>query len=119
MPDCGKVKRGIAAPCDPAVGGLKTQLVQIRYADIASVVRDATNPKLVKITLAQGAKGFLFEGLGESNVGRAKLVPTKFGSPLYTHEVDLIGFDISPDATTTVEALAKDKTVSVVPDNNG
>jgi hypothetical protein len=117
--NCGQLKKGIAAPCEPAAGGLQTDLVQIRKADIASVVRDALNPKLVSISLKPGKKGFLFQGLGESNVGRAKLTPTKFGSPTYTHEVDLVAFTSDPADYATAEDLAKDSTVSVVADNNG
>jgi hypothetical protein len=116
---CGQLKKGVAAPCDPAVGGLQTTLVQIRKDDIASVVRDALNPKLVLITMKTGKKGFVFQGLGESTNARAKLVPTKFGSPIYTHEVDLVAFTSDPADYATCEDLAKDTTVSVVPDNNG
>ena len=119
MPDCGKTKRGIAAPCEPSVGGLQTKLVQLRKDDIASAVRDATNPKLVTISMKTGKKGFLFEGLGESNVARAKMTPSKYGSPNYTHEVDLVAFTSDPLDYATAEDLAKDKTVSVVRDNNG
>ena len=118
MPDCGKVKRGIAAPCEPAVAGLKTQLVVVRYDDIASVVRDATNPKLVNLTLKTGKKGFLFEGLGDSNAARVKYAQGKY-TGIYTHEVDLVSFGLGPEDTATVETLAKDRVVTVVPDNNG
>lgn len=120
MADCGKLKKGIAAPCDTPSGGLQTQLVQIRKADIAGVVRNAANPKLVTITLKSGAKGFLFEGLGESNAARAKLTPGgKYGLPTYTHEVDLVAFTSAAADYSTAEDLAKDTTVSVVKDNNG
>ena len=118
MPDCGKLKKGVAAPCEPAVAGLKTQLVAIRFDDIASLVRDATNPKLVTITLKSGKKGFLFEGLGDSNAARAKFAPGKYTGS-YTHEVDLVAFGVGPEDTGTVQDLAKDRVVTVVPDNNG
>jgi hypothetical protein len=119
MPDCGKTKRGIPAPCETPVGGLQTTLVQLRKAEIASVVRNALNPKLVTITMKAGTKGFVFEGLGESNQARAKMTPSKFGSPIYTHEVDMVAFTSDPADYATAEDLAKDKTVSVVKDNNG
>lgn len=119
MADCGKVKRGIPAPCETPSGGLQTQLVQLRKAEIAGAVRNALNPKLVTITMQAGKKGFMFEGMGESNNARAKLVPTKYGSPNYTHEVDLVAFTSDPADYATVEDLAKDSTVSVVRDNNG
>jgi hypothetical protein len=119
MADCGKVKRGIPAPCETPSGGLQTQLVQIRKADIAGAVRNALNPKLVTITMKPTAKGYMFEGMGESNNARAKLVPTKYGSPNYTHEVDMVAFTSNPADYATVEDLAKDSTVSVVKDNNG
>jgi hypothetical protein len=73
----------------------------------------------VTISLKAGAKGFLFQGMGESNNARAKLVPTKYGSPNYTHEVDLVAFTSASADYATVEDLAKDSTVSVVKDNNG
>ncbi|MDJ0367382.1 hypothetical protein QMK33_19715 [Hymenobacter sp. H14-R3] len=117
--DCGKLKRGIAAGCEPATGGLQTTLVQLRKADIASYVRNALNPKLVTITMKQGTKGYVFEGLGESNVARAKMTPSKYGSPTYAHEVDMVAFTAAPADYATAEDLAKDKTVSVVRDNNG
>jgi len=117
--NCGQLKRGIAAPCETPAGGLQTTLVQVRKDDIASVVRDATNPKLVSITLKAGKKGFPFVGMGESNNARAKLTPTKYGSPNYTHEVDMVAFTSSPEDYATVEDLAKDTTVSFVKDNNG
>lgn len=119
MPDCGKTKRGIPAPCETPVGGLQTKLVQLRKDDIASFVRNALNPKLVSITMKTGKKGFLFEGMGESNNARAKFGTTKYGSPTYTHEVDLVAFSSTPQDYGTAEDLAKDKTVSVVRDNNG
>jgi hypothetical protein len=119
MADCGKVKRGIPAPCETPSAGLQTKLVQIRKDDIAAVVRNATNPKLVTITMKAGKKGYLFEGMGESNNARAKLTPTKYGSPNYTHEVDLVAFTSDSADYATVEDLAKDSTVSVVKDNNG
>jgi hypothetical protein len=117
--NCGQLSRGIAAPCEPTTGGLQTDLVQIRKADIASFVRNALNPKLVSISLKPGAKGFLFQGLGESNAARAKFTPTKFGQGIYTHEVDLVAFTADPADYATAEDLAKDSTVSVVADNNG
>jgi hypothetical protein len=119
MPDCGKTKRGIPAPCETPVGGLQTKLVQVRKDDILSATRDASNRKLVNLKLKAGAKGYLFEGMGESNNARAKFGKTKFGSPTYTHEVDLVAFSSSPEDYETAEDLAKDKTVSVVRDNNG
>jgi hypothetical protein len=119
MPDCGKLKKGIPAPCETPSGGLQTQLVQLRKDDIASYVRNALNPKLVTITMKTGKKGYLFEGMGESNNARAKLTPTKYGSPNYTHEVDAVAFTSTPEDYATVEDLAKDTTVSVVRDNNG
>lgn len=118
MADCGKVKRGMAAPCEPAAAGLKTQLVLIRFDDIASITTDASNPKLKVINLKSGAKGFLFEGLGDSNAGRAKLVPGKYTGS-YTHEFDMVAFGIAPEDVDTVESLAKNRVVAVVADNNG
>jgi hypothetical protein len=94
--NCGQLKRGIAAPCDPTTGGLQTTLVQLRKADIASVVRNALNPKLVTITMKADTKGYVFEGLGESNVARAKMTPSKYGSPTYAHEVDMVAFTADP-----------------------
>jgi hypothetical protein len=117
--NCGQLKRGIPAPCETPSGGLQTKLVQIRKDDIASVVRDASNPKLVSITLKPTKKGYLFEGMGESNNARAKLTPTKYGSPAYAHEVDLVAFSSTPEDYATAEDLAKDSTISVVKDNNG
>jgi hypothetical protein len=119
MPDCGKVKRGIPAPCDTPAGGLQTTLVQVRKDDIASIVRDATNPKLVSVTLKATKKGFPFVGMGESNNARAKMTPSKYGAPTYAHEVDLVAFTSDPADYATVEDLAKDSTVSFVKDNNG
>ncbi|MGI4822663.1 MAG: hypothetical protein ACRYFV_15750 [Janthinobacterium lividum] len=75
-------------------------------------MRNALNPKA-------GKKGFLFQGMGESNNARAKFAATKYGSPLYTHEVDLVAFSSTPEDYATAEDLAKDKTISVVRDNNG
>ena len=119
MPNCGQLKKGVPAPCDTPSGGLQTTLVQIRKDDIASFVRDATNPKLVSITLKTGKKGFAFVGMGESVNARAKMTPSKYGAPTYAHEVDLVAFTSDPADYSTCEDLAKDKTVSVVKDNNG
>lgn len=119
MPNCGQLKKGIPAPCDTPAGGLQTTLVQLRKADIASFVRDSTNPKLVTITMKTGKKGFVFEGMGESVNARAKMTPSKYGAPTYAHEVDLVAFTSDPADYATCEDLAKDKTVSVVKDNNG
>lgn len=119
MPNCGQLKKGIPAPCETPVGGLQTKLVQVRKDDIASVVRDATNPKRVSVSLKTGKKGFLFEGMGESNNARAKFAKTKYGSPTYAHEVDLVAFSSTAEDYAVAEDLAKDTTVSFVRDNNG
>lgn len=120
MADCGKLKKGIAAPCEPTTGGLQTKLVQLRKDDIAGFVRNALNPKLVTISMKPSTKGYVFEGIGESNAARAKLTRGgKYGLPTYTHEVDLVAFTANAADYATAEDLAKDKTVSVVKDNNG
>lgn len=116
--DCGKLKRGQSRPCKPAAGGLKTKLVLVRLEDIAAVLRNATARKNVTPTLATGKKGFLFEGLGDSNIGRSTLVPGTFG-PKYTHEIDFASFEGTPENLENLEDLASDPVVAVVPANDG
>jgi hypothetical protein len=99
---------------------MKAKTVLIRKEDIAGVVRDAVIKKGVTITLVATKKGFLFQGLGDSNAARAELVPGKY-KPSYKHEFDLVAFDPGPEQAETMEDLAGDAegVVSITPDNNG
>lgn len=118
MPACGQLKRGLSRPCQPAAGGLDIQLVLIPKSFIAGAVRNATMRKAVALSLSAGKKGFLFLGIGDSNIGRATLNPGKYG-PKYTHEVDFANFSNDPLNLETVEDLGKDPVVAVVPANDG
>lgn len=117
MASCGQLKRGMAAPCEPASGGLQTKNVLIPKEFITGVVRNAAQRKAVVITLATGKKGFLFEGLAESNVARATYAPTKYGGR-YTHEVDMANFANTAQNLETVEDLAKTPVVSIIKGND-
>lgn len=119
MAACRQLTKGATPPCIPAAGGLKQELVLIRLADIAASVRSNTLRKAITaLNLKPNKKGFLFLGLGDSNVGRTTLAPGKYG-PKYTHEVDFANFANDPANLETVEDLAADTVVAVVPANDG
>ena len=115
---CGQVKRGLVRLCEPAAGGLRAQLVLVRQADIASATRSTAVRKGVRLTLKANTIGFLFEGIGDSNVGRVKLTRGKYG-PKYAHEIDFASFSSDPQNLETLEDLAKDTVVAIVPANDG
>ncbi|TGE07702.1 hypothetical protein [Hymenobacter fodinae] len=120
MASCRQLKKGMAGACETGVAGIKPLAVIIRKADLAGVQRDSTLKKAVTFTLAAGKKGFLFEGMGDSNAARAELVPGRYG-PSYKHEFDTVAFDPGPAGAETMEDLAADTegVVTVTPDNNG
>ena len=118
MATCGQISKGIGAPCAPAAAGLKTQLVLIPLAHIAGAVRNNLVKKAIVLNLVATKKGYLFEGINDSNAVRSKFVPGAYGGS-YTHELDLVAFGISPEAIEQAENLARTRVVAVVPDNNG
>jgi len=115
---CGQLKRGLPPVCEPAAGGLSTKLVLIRKDDIVSATRNATVRKGVALALADTKKGFLFQGLADSNTARVTLSPGKYG-PKYNHEIDFATFANTPENVETIEDLAKDKVVGVILANDG
>jgi len=115
---CGQLKRGLPPLCEPAAGGLSTNLVLIRKDDIVAAVRNATVRKGVSLSLVAGKKGFLFNGLADSNTARTTLTPGKYG-PRYQHEIDFATFANTPENVETIEDLAKDKVVGVILANDG
>lgn len=114
---CGQLKRGLLPPCEPAPGGLSTDLVLIPKEFIQAVQRNGTKRKAVTLTLKTGKKGYLFRGLAESNVARATFNATKYGGR-YTHEVDTANFENTADNLETVEDLGKTPVVAVVRGND-
>jgi hypothetical protein len=118
MATCGQLKRGLAAPCKPGAAGLRTEGILIRLDDIAGVTRNSTVEKGVVIAMKAGKKGFLVQGLGESNAGRSKIARGKYG-PAFSHEYDCVAFGSGADELQFVDELGQDKVVAVNRDNNG
>ncbi|UOR06239.1 hypothetical protein MUN82_03885 [Hymenobacter aerilatus] len=109
----------MAAPCVPAAGGLTTLLGLLPMAFIIGVQRSTEKRKIVTgISLATGKKGFFFEGLADSNVGRATYTPNRFGGR-YLHEVDLVNFANTPENLETIEDMAKTPSVAIIKANDG
>jgi hypothetical protein len=117
---CG-ISKGIGVICDalPA-SGTKPKLVLINYDDFlgSTIVYDTTQSNVIRsITLPTGKKGYVFEGLGNSNVVRSSVSQGTF-KPNYTHEVDFTAFEVGPNAIKTLQDLNLGRVVAIYHDNN-
>lgn len=95
---CGKITKDIAKSCEfPLQSGTRDKAKVINFADIVGVEYDATNKaQVVGITLATGAVAFTVDGSKNSIRPMSKLVDGTY-TKRFDHQVEMLGFDISPE----------------------
>jgi hypothetical protein len=120
MATCDDLTADILIDCDnPPSGGANDRLILFNYDDInGNVTIDGTNSLLfTNITLASGVRGFVFEGLNNSNEPRAALVKGRYVNG-YDHEVIFKVFLNSPAAKAQLKKLDGAKVVALVQNNH-
>lgn len=116
--DCGKITHGfIGGACGTAlpIGGTGTEVVLLNYSD---VVKDASGLDEVsgiisKITLKDGAKGFLFQSLENSTEGSATLSAGTYVDT-YDHSVTLRIFKDTAEAKAWVNSMKGARFIAIV-----
>lgn len=121
MPAC-KISKGIGVTClTTLVAGTKDRLILMSLEDFITAtynVNFTENNVLSSIIRKAGTKAYEFYGINNSNVGRSSFARSDyFGS--YTHEVDFIAFDLSPDTLAELQRMNKDRLIAFLEDNNG
>ena len=108
MSDCGAISAGIAANCaNPIQAGTEDTLVLLNRTQIATLTKNATNPQIIEaILLESAANGYVFEGINNSITPKYNMVKGRYFKN-WSHEVDFIAFDVSPESKKVVET-AKD-----------
>jgi len=120
MATCDNLNADILYDCDnPPTGGANDRLILFNFDDInGNVTVDGSNPLLfTDITLASGVRGYVFEGLNNSNEPRAALVKGRYVNG-YDHEVIFKVFKNSPDAKAQLKRLDGAKVVALVQNNH-
>lgn len=120
MATCDNLNADILYDCDnPPSGGANDRLILFNYDDInGNVTVDGSNPLLfTNITLGSGIRGFVFEGLNNSNEPRAALVKGRYVNG-YDHEVIFKVFKNSPDAKAQLKRLDGARVVALVQNNH-
>jgi hypothetical protein len=95
---CGKINMDIARNCEiPLQSGTRDLAKIINLDDIIGITYDSTNKAQVKdVTLASGASAFTIDGISNSIRPQSMLVDGTY-SKLHDHQVEILGFDISPE----------------------
>jgi len=120
MATCDDLTADILYDCDnPPSGGANDRLILFNYDDInGNVTVDASNNILfTDITLASGKRGYVFEGLNNSNEPRSAMVKGRYVNG-YDHEVIFKVFKNSPDAKAQLQKLDGAKVVALVQNNH-
>jgi hypothetical protein len=117
-----KIQKGIGVDClTTLTAGTQDRLLLMSREDFISATYDTDftgNNVLTAIVRKAGTKAYEFRGINNSNVARQNFARSDyFGA--YTHEVDFIAFDMSPDTMAELERLNKDRVIAIVEDNNG
>lgn len=120
MPTCDELTDDILYDCDnPPTGGANDRLILFNFTDLqdATVTYDVTNPLVVtNIVLGSGKRGFVFEGLNNSNEPRSAMVKGRYVNG-YDHEIRFKCFENSPDAKAQLNKLDGALIVGLVQNN--
>lgn len=120
MAVCDNLNDDILYDCDnPPSGGANDRLILFNFDDInGNVTIDGNNSLLfTNITLASGKRGYVFEGLNNSNEPRSAMVKGRYVNG-YDHEVIFKVFKNSPDAKAQLKRLDGAKVVALVQNNH-
>lgn len=122
MATCDNLNADILIDCDnPPSGGANDRLILFNFDDIntnATVTVDPSNSLLfTNIVLASGIRGYVFEGLNNSNEPRAALVKGRYVNG-YDHEVIFKVFLNSPAAKLQLNKLDGAKVVALIQNNH-
>ena len=111
---CFKIAADITPNCiDPITRGVNDKLWLINHSDITSITYNNTNPLIVEaITLASGAKAYVYQGERASVSPKAEGKSVKHGFE-YTHTVEALLFDLSPTTKAEVAKLCRGRLVAV------
>ena len=117
---CSVITKGIGVNCAALPNsGTQDRLILINKDDIASYTPHSYVPKsYTAIVFKTGKVGYAFDGQFNSNKAKNTLLRTTY-SIKYTHTIDFVAFDVSPDAMNTLETLNLARLVAVYLDNNG
>jgi len=117
---CDKINEDILYDCaNPPTGGANDRLILFNHDDInGNVTIDPTNSLVfTDITLASGVRGYVFEGLNNSNEPRSAMVKQRYVNR-YDHEVIFKVFKNSPDAKAQLQKLDGAKVVALIQNNH-
>lgn len=117
MSVCAKIAAGATLDCDnPAVAGLKDQLILINFEDYedAVITLNGTNPLIIEnIVLPSGVVGYVFDGKRNSNEASYELVPKDFGE-LFMHKAGFKVFKNDGATKANLEKIAKGRFVAII-----
>jgi hypothetical protein len=112
---CGLINSGITADCtNPLQAGTEDTLVLLNRTQIASLTKNGTNPQIIEdIIMESAALGYVFEGLNNSITPKSMMVKGRYFRN-WSHEVNFIAFDVSPDAKAVIEDAKDGDFVAIV-----
>jgi hypothetical protein len=118
MAACAGLTADVGVDCDyPLIGGVNDRLILFNFDDVIGTTRNGTNPQIVEsITLASGARGYVYTGKNNSHEPRAALVKLRYAE-VYEHEVSFKVFDTSPAVKKELQNMAKTKVIALVQNN--
>lgn len=120
MATCDNINADILYDCDnPPSGGANDRLILFNYDDINGNVTIDPSNKIIftNITLASGKRGYVFEGLNNSNEPRSEMIKGRYVNG-YDHEVMFKVFLNSPAAKAQLQRLDGAKVVALVQNNH-
>lgn len=114
---CGKIAGNITKSCtNPLQGGTKDRAIIINFDDISSIVYNGTNVATVEdIVLLTSKVAYQIDGKNNSIAPKAMMVKQGFNN-MFDHQVQMKGFDISPDVKEQLNS-AKDGRFVVIVEN--
>ena len=112
---CGIINSGIAADCtNPLQAGTEDTLVLLNRTQIASVVKNITNNQIIEdIILESASLGYVFQGLNNSIAPKSMMVKGRYFRN-WSHEINFIAFDVSPDAKQVIEDMKDGDLTAIV-----
>lgn len=115
MGACAVIQKNLIFDCDnPIISGADDRLIIGNRADISSVTKNGSNPKIFEaITLNSGANLFYYEGKNLSVEPRYALRKRAY-SEGYEHEVRFKAFKATPELKDELEAMAQGDLFAIV-----
>ncbi len=114
---CGTITSNLSVNCaNPLQAGAEDTLYLINREDWldAAITYNVTNTETIEaITLGSGKVAYTYQGKNNSVVPKYELVKQTYAE-VYNHEINFKVFDVSPDAKTQLELLAKGQMVAII-----